>query len=260
MSRTGTLLGTNRPYEVPPSIGQVRLIVTDNAARAQTAVGAFMQQSPARIGLRIAGGCSGMDEAARVDMLDYFRTALGRYTGFLSSGATRSVQGRQISPMVTDVPAVVARHRGDRVLTVSTAPRTGNMALTGDSRLVLDIENGVYPQPGVHMIVLFQPQFAHQRLEWDGDVDGAFGLFDAYAKTGWPFGLVIWNGGGVTKKEALLAARLGWHIFLVEGSGRVADELVGTVRTRQIRGKFSIVQRADPTTLSDALARHGFIA
>lgn len=259
MSRTGALLGTERPYEVPQHIGQVQFIVTDSAAKAQTAVGAFMQRSPARIGIRIAGGCSGMSEADRVNMLDYFRTALGNYTGFLSSGATRSADGRRISPMVTDVPAVVARHRGNRVLTVSTAPRTGRMVLTGNSRLVLDADNGVNPQPGVHMIVLFQPQFAHQQLGWDGDVEGAFGLFDAYAKTGWPFGLIVWNGGDVTKKEALLAAQLGWHVFLVEGSGRQADELATAVRGKRLRGKFTLVKRNDPTTLSAALTRHDFI-
>lgn len=260
MSKTGTLLGTERPYEVPGHIGSVRLIVTDSAAKASTAVGAFMHRSPAPIGLRIAGGCSGMSDADRVRMLDYFRTGLRSYTGFLSSGATRAANKGRISPMVTDVPAVVARHRGGRVLTVSTAPRTGQMALTGDSRLVFDTTNDVNPQPGVHMIVLFQHTHAHEALGWDGDVEGAFGLFNAYAQSGWTFGLIVWNGGNVTRKEALLAAQLGWRVFLVEGSGRQADELVTEVRTQQLRGKFSIVQRSDPATLSAMLTRHGFIA
>lgn len=265
MTRTGTLLGTERPFEVPDHIGRVQLIVTDSAARAKIAVGAFMHRSPARIGIRIAGGCSGMSEADRVNMLDYFRTALGGFTGFLSSGATRSADGRRISPMVTDVPAVVARHRGNRVLTVSTAPRTGDMVLTGDSRLVLDVENGVNPQPGVHMIVLFQSRFAHTKLGWDGDVgdgseEGYFGLFNAYFTNGWPFGLIVWNGGEVTLKEVRIAARLGWSIFLIEGSGRAANALAIAARERKLQGNISIVQHRDPQSLRSALARHGFIA
>jgi hypothetical protein len=260
MSKTGALLGTEKPFEVPAHIGRVQLIVTDSAAKAKTAVGAFMHRSPAQIGIRIAGGCSGMSEADRISMLDYFRTALGGYTGFLSSGATRSVSGRRVSPMVTDVPAVVARHRGNRVLTVSTVPRTGDMALTGDSRLVLDIENDVSPQPGVHMVVVFQPPFAHERLGWDGDVEGYFSLFNAYARSGWPFGMIVWNGGDVTKKEVLRAAGLGWRIFLVDGSGRQADELAIAARGRKLPGDISIVQRRDPQSLRRALAQHGFTA
>lgn len=260
MSRTRALLGTERPFQVPNHIGEVRLIVTDNAAKAQVAVGAFMHRAPARIGIRIAGGCSGMSEADRVNMLDYFRAGLNRFTGFMSSGATRDTNGRQISPMVTDVPAVLARNLRGRILTVSTVPRTGNMALTGDSRLVLDTQNGVNPQPGVHMIVVFQPAFAHEQLGWDGDVEGYFTLFNAYAQSGWPFGLIVWNGGGVTKQEALRAAELGWRVFLVEGSGRQADELAAAVRNQKLRGKFTIVRRNDPATLESALVRQGFIA
>ena len=153
---------------------------------------------------------------------------------------------------------MLAKHRGSRVLTISTVPRTGDMALTGDSRLVLDTSNGVNPQPGVHMIVVFQPQLAHEALGWNGDVDGYFSLFDAYVKLArWKFAMPVWNGGGVTREEALKAAKLGWPVVLIEGSGRQADTLAAEVRQRKLRGPFSIAQRDDPETLRTALRRRG---
>jgi len=261
MANTRGLLGTNRAFEVPAHIGQVRLIVTDNPAKAKTAVGAFMHRSPARQGLRIAGGCAGMTPADKLDMLAYFRAALAGYSGFVSSGATRNEANGAIDPMVTDVPAMLAKQLGNCVLTISTVPRTGDMALTGDSRLVLDAAHGINPQPGVHMIVVFQHQFADQALEWDGDLDGYFALFNTYVREGgWRFGLPVWNGGGVTQTEAIRAANLGWPVFLIEGSGRKADELAAAVRAKRLTGPFSIVRRDDPATLRTALQRRGFNA
>lgn len=259
MTSTKGMLGTNRAFEVPSHIGQVRVIVTDNPAKAKTAVGAFMHRSPAPQGLRFAGGCAGMTSADKLGMLAYFRAALGGYSGFVSSGATRNESGGAIDPMVTDVPAMLAKHLGNRVLTLSTVPRTGDMALVDDSRLVLDSSSGINPQPGVHMIVVFQHPLAHEALGWDGDVDGYFALFNTYVQEGgWKFGMPVWNGGGVTQQEALKAASFGWPVFLIEGSGRKADELAAAVREERLMGPFSIVQRDNPASLRNALLRRGF--
>jgi hypothetical protein len=274
---TPSLLQLDRPHLVPEHIGTVRLRVTDNWTKVRDIVGAFMTSSPAQIGLRIAGGCSNMSAQDKIDMIEYFVAAFDGFSGFMSSGGTRDVTADgQIDPMVTDVPAAIAASNHN-VLTLSTVPLTGEMGLVDDSRLVLDTSNGVNPQPGVHMIVAFQndePTLGdgtEQYLGWDGDVDPYFQLFGRFVRLGWLFGLTSWNGGDVTYAEAQRAAESGWPTFLVEGSGRKTDELIGQVRPMlenppsgadlSVFGvqNFVIVQRDDPTTLKSALIERSFI-
>lgn len=240
-------------YQVPPAVGEVRLVVANSAAQASTVTAALMHRSPTRVGMRIAGGCSGMSAKDKAQMLEYFEQGFRGFSGFVSSGGTRQARGTSIDPMVTDVPALLAHSYGKRVLTLSTVPRTGDMALRDQSRLVLDTKNNVSPQPGVHMLIVFQPSAAHAAMDWDGDVEPYFSLFRSYTQQGWRFGMVVWNGGGVTKTEAHTALQQGWKVITVAGSGRAADELARDQR-------FITVDRTDPTSLNTALHEHGFIA
>ncbi len=264
-----------RPYLVPAHIGESLLVVTDDWRKVANVVGPFMHRSQAKCGMRLAGGCKGMTLPDKLDMIAYFVTAFNDFVGFVSSGATRMVdENGHLDPMITDVPAALAAIYGERILTLSTAPRTGDMALVDDSRLVLDIDNGILPQPGVHMSVIFQSPNADEAMEWDGDVDPYFNIFRQYVnRGGWKFGMTVWNGGAVTIDEAVKAVNDGWPVFLVQDTGRAPDQLIDLLRkgtliagregltlSDEARSRFITVQRDDPMTLARALHDNRLIA
>jgi len=275
MTRNATeLLPMNRPFQVPDGISRVKLVVTDDVSRVGLTVGAFMSRSLRRLGIRLTGGCKGMSHDDKLDMIEYFVKAFEGYVGFASSGATRNATAEGvIDPMITDVPAALAAAYGEHVLTLSTAPRTGELALIGDGRLVLD-DYDTAPQPGVHMAIIIQPQFSHETLGWDGDVAHYFRMFNEFIKTGgWQFGMTAWNGGLITIDEAFMAANYGWPVFIVQNSGRGADQIIELLERGtpipgreqlaigdKLRSRFTVVQRDDPMSLRTALVSKGFIA
>lgn len=272
------LLPMDRPYRVPDNIeqvGGVRFYVASDPGEVGITVGAFMHRAPRHpnlgytVGVRALGGCSGQSDSDKRDMIDYHVKAYDGFVGLFSSGGTRAESENRIDPMVTDVPAAILAAYGDNVITLSTAPRTGEMRLVGDSRLVLDGENGILPQPGVHMVIVFQPRFSHLIAGWDFDVPGYHTLFNEYVKHGgWRFVASTWNGGGVTKTEMTTLANSGWCVPLIEGSGRAADEFAAAIEnerpiegvTDRGRSNLVVVHRDDPQTLRNALIERGFIA
>jgi len=267
------LLPMSHPYRIPAGIGRVRFVVTDDIAKVGLTVGAFMSRSLRRLGIRLTGGCKGMDRTDKLDMISYFVESFEGFEGFASSGATRNAPSDGLlDPMVTDIPAALAAAYGERVLTLSTAPRTGEMALVDDGRLVLD-EYNTAPQPGVHMTIIIQPEFAHDVLNWDGDVVPYFRMFNEFIRSGsWKFGMTVWNGGLITIDEAFKAASFGWPVFVVQGSGRGADQIIDLLQdgtpipereqltlNDKLRQQFIPVQRDDPMTLRNALVAQEFI-
>lgn len=263
------LLGTDEPFRVPSQVGATRFIVTSSASKVGLAVGAFMSTAPAQRGMRLAGGCANMSRGDKLGMIEYFLAAFENFTGFVSSGGTRQVDDEnRLDVMVTDVPAaLLAQYGRERILTMSTTPRTGDMVLVENSRLVLDAQSGILPQPGVHMVIVIQSEFQHETLGWDGDVDDYLRLFHEFVKNGWKFGMTVWNGGGLTKKEAILAVNLGWPVFVVRGSGRAADELAAQLdRQQPIAGvredgyrRLCVVEKDDPGQLADQMRAFGLV-
>lgn len=60
---------------------------------------------------------------------------------------------------------------------------------------------------------------------WGGESHTLYALAAALAD-GEPVTVVLANGGGVSKQEVLAAVRHGWPLVVLQGSGRLADELV----------------------------------
>ena len=59
---------------------------------------------------------------------------------------------------------------------------------------------------------------------WGGETDAFIALAQAWA--GVPVVTLLANGGAIAKDEILRSVRLGWPVLVLEGSGRLADELV----------------------------------
>lgn len=227
---TTQLIDPTRPYQVPSHVGRTTLFVPPSASAVQAVVGATMHQAVAKIGLRIAGGCSNMTCEFKNSTPSYFLHELADFRGLVSSGGTRDVDANgNLDVMVTDVPAYLVARRPNDVLAISTAPVVGDLGLVDDSRLVIgDAQYGNdHPvNPGVHMLILFQADSCEQHLDWNGDLDYV-DMFDLYVRRGgWRFATIVWNGGGVTREEAVKAAKKRWPVFLVNGTGRAADAMV----------------------------------
>jgi hypothetical protein len=276
---TSTLdqLNPSDPFLVPRHIEAVELVIMNEGDPVSPFVHATMGSSSTNFGLRIAGGCSGMEKLDRKHMLDWFESNLGNFRGFVSSGATREVdEAGQLDPMVTEVPAVLAR-RGN-VVTISTVPRVGRLQLVDRSRLRMFREDQwgksvSQPNPAVHMFIVVQHQLGDE-MDWDGDVRMYIDLFNSRRQfAGWQFACIAWNGGGVTKTEIKLTARSGWPVFLVEGSGRGADECIVALRNGTLdlsldgedpvpydpaQHKIYVVSKDQPDSLQQQLAALGY--
>jgi hypothetical protein len=268
------LVDPTDPFRVPSHIGRTTLFVPSSLAAVQAVVGATMHQSVTKLGLRIAGGCSNMTREFKDSTPGFFLRELAGFRGLVSSGATRDVDDDgKLDIMVTDVPAYLAAQRPNDILTISTAPVVGDLGLVDKSRLVIgDAKYGNdHPvNPGVHMVILFQAETCDQFLDWNGDLDYV-DMFNLYVRRGgWQFATIVWNGGGVTREEAVKAALRGWPVFLVEGTGRAADQMLSELNAGTLvdhKGEpvnEELYKHFVPVTLAEGhlhseLARYGFV-
>ena len=174
-------------------------------------------QSPAAF--RLAGGCSGMTDAERARVLPYFVEALQGFSGLAISGATASGDGK---PMVTNVPSALVA-AGNPCIAMGTVPRTADMSLP-ESGSVCVSGYGDTIDLGQHGVAVIQRN-ASEVLDWDGDLTAYLDFLEGLQDDAdWTVGVVVFNGGGVTKKEITQALDRGLPLIVVRGSGRAADE------------------------------------
>lgn len=254
------------PFTVTAPEGKVNLIVmnaTDGLPAAFALMGTRAEQ---KVAIRLAGGCKGMNGDDKTNMIDFFRTALEGFRGLIWSGGTRAVRDGEVDIMVTDVPGVIAADNPGCVA-LGTTPRTDMLRLQGESRLVLD-EWGQFLNPTMSGILVVQ-NGPDGQMEWDGDVDTYFRLMENWRQyAGFSaIGLIAWNGGEVTRDEIYRAAKKGWPVILIRGSGRVTDEIITGIENRDPAiidalgkdPKIAVVDHDDPIALTDKLIAGGFM-
>ncbi|HCC23807.1 TPA: hypothetical protein DF272_06565 [Candidatus Falkowbacteria bacterium] len=234
------------------------ILVQDFAQNVPAAFALLGSNARDKVALRITGGCSGMSESDKSDMLRFFELGMRGFAGVCWSGGTRAInQDGSINLMVTEVPGVIASSNPDCVA-LGTAPRTDIMSLRGESHLVFD-ENGATLNPS-HEAILIVQDGADGRLGWDGDLRAYTQLMEqwkTYARFS-ALGVIAWNGGSVTKKEIINSAEHGWSTILVAGSGRAADEMIADSNFISQSNVF-IVHKDDPQNLRATLINLGFI-
>lgn len=261
------MFDVKKPYTVEPHIGKIRFVVMDAEKDALPEQFAFMALDYKKVAMRIAGGCSGMSDEDKQDMLEYMVNELQNYEGVFSTGSTRDVTYDKENPgndriniMVTDVPGVLASFNPGKILVLGTAPRTGTMMLQKDLQLALD-EKGLLPNPSMHGILLVQ-NGPEGEIGWDGDLDVYFRMMRVWENKGFQVGLISWNGGGVTWKEIIHSVELGWPTFLIKGSGRKTDEFIklredGDSNYQQ--NNVIVVDKNVRGQLREALTLNGFL-
>lgn len=249
-----------RPFRVTAPGGKVRLVVMDALAGLPAAFALLGTMAATKVAVRIGGGCKGMSRSDKDQMLEFFSTAFAGYTGVAFSGGSRMVKDGEIDPMVTDIPGVLAANNPGAVA-LGTLPRVDLLTLQDDSRLVLD-EYGNAPNPDMSGILVVQ-NGADGDIGWDGDVPVYFRLMENWRDyAGFSaLGLAAWNGGAITEAEITGSIKRGWPTFLIEGSGRVTDEMITKLDAGEIESAphIHIVSKENPNQLHDLLVVNGFL-
>ncbi|MBU6455206.1 MAG: hypothetical protein KGS72_25780 [Cyanobacteria bacterium REEB67] len=188
--------------------------------------------------VRIAGGCKGLSDEFKANMIpdfvDAFRTVdaegntVTEFTGTAFSGGTANVKdGVLLDDMVTNVPAALAA--AYPCLAISTTPRTADMALerTGGGLVVDNYGGRIDYRQHAAMVV---QQNAADVLNWDGDLDVYLGLLEGWQSVGFKVGIIALNGGDVTRDEIYKALARKIPVIVVEKSGREADAFIKAFR------------------------------
>jgi hypothetical protein len=98
-----------------------------------------------------------------------------------------------------------------------------------------NIENGTPLEPNHSHFVLVEGD------EWGSETDMMFKLAGALNV---PVATMLINGGSIAGSEALQSVRNGWQLFVIEGSGRFADEISAAVRDGQFAQSVEVSEIA----------------
>lgn len=201
-------------------------IVSKDDPKAPVVFTPLVEMSPGRSAARWGGGCKGWslsyDEFLRwvlhgtVGYTDRARP----FEGLIMSGGTLDRD-----PMITQLAPALAR--ACRCVACSTTPRVDVMGLTADGgvlhvvpKYALGLE---YRQ---HREVIVQSD-AGTILGWDDDLHVYFDFLNTVRRElDWATGVLVANGGGVTKQEMALALLFGHPLVIVRHSLRAADEFL----------------------------------
>lgn len=220
---------------------------------------------PHKVVVRLGGGCKGLGDGMKADLLDYTVAAFQGFQGVVFSGGTRDIKDGRIDPMITDV-AVAVHHANPGTVLLGTFPRTeGSFGLVGNSEFVVG-EYDTRPNPSYQVLYIDQNGMEGVQ-DWDGDLDKAFRLVQfwredaGFSAAGW----VCFNGGDVTVTEIRRSVLAGYPTILVNGFGRETDKFVAAHRAGALdwvpdNPRIIVAERDDPQTLRDALMTAGLLA
>jgi hypothetical protein len=91
--------------------------------------------------------------------------------------------------------------------------------------------------------------------DWPIGTEVMFKLAHEFAKEARVVGVLV-NGGDETREEVSRCVKYGWPIVVIEGSGRLADEIAAQARLTG-KGNFEIVGLQDrPASLRESITRH----
>ena len=188
-----------------------------------------LTQAERKFVVRFTGGCGYMSPKDTQGLYDLFIEAFLGYEGAILFGGTRMLKRDDLSvivPGITEVPVHVRRNcPGSKILGV--VPKTQDLRLTNFGMVVADGGDDDYLtiiHPNQEMCLIVQ-QSVDEGVSWEAEYQECIKITQnlrAYA--GFNSLLVSYNGGGVTEKEILDTAKLGWPVLLIDGSGRKSEE------------------------------------
>ncbi|MBY0359698.1 MAG: hypothetical protein K2W82_16975 [Candidatus Obscuribacterales bacterium] len=237
---------TNSPLVAGDKRGCLFFVQSSGQAAPAAFTGLVNTPGAAREVIRIAGGCKGLPAEFQTGMMRYFQEAFRlvdadgnttrEYTGTVFSGGTANADesGDLKNDMVTNAPAYLAAIY--RCIAISTTPRTAHMALDRRAGGVVVDDYGGRIDHRQHGALVTQPSVLDEVFDWDGDLDLYLGMMEGWQQAGFKTGVLVLNGGDVSRREIYKALKLGLPVIVIEGSGREADAFVKAYRD----GDFSL--------------------
>jgi SLOG in TRPM, prokaryote len=231
--------------------------------RAPVALFSLLKEASSTVAVRFAGGCSGMDQATRERLLDYSASgfeAAGGFDGVAMSGGTRE----DCEPTICQVP--VKLRDKFACVAVSSTPRVETMHISDDRGLTITESARLETRQDAAVVVQAN---ASDAASWDSDLEIYLEHMVALRdQGGWTVAVVVFNGGGVTKKEIKGALKRGIPVIVVNGTGRAADQFASEFRAGQFGADFAdiagienlnelvhIAEFGDPNTLTQGVKR-----
>lgn len=162
----------------------------------------------------IIGGADALDDKLKPELEELFSRGIARaaidVNAVIIDGGTNSGVMSLVGQAVAD--------RGRRTSLIGVAPKAKVTYPGGPEEG--SIEGGAALDPNHSHFVLAEG------ADWGGEADLMFGLANGLSQTQNIAVLtVLVNGGPIAKDEVLRSVRSQWPIVIIEGSGRLADEI-----------------------------------
>lgn len=195
---------------------RARLVVPAAGISAASVLKALEIGQPKTL-IMIAGGAGGLDEALRPRLVELFSK------GIAPAGIDALIidGGTQAGVMAMMGEGVVETGRNSVLLGVAPAGKVTYPGGPADG----SIEDGAPLDSNHSHFVLVESD------EWGGETETMYELAEELSKEV-PVLTILVNGGEVAKYEVLQSVYHGWAIIVIEGTGRLADEIAIAVREK----------------------------
>ncbi|MDY7231370.1 DUF4231 domain-containing protein [Hyalangium rubrum] len=174
---------------------------------------------PPRSLILLLGGADALDAGLNARLQQLFSRGIARAAA--ETGALVLDGGTQSGVMALMGQGVA--DRGHRSTLVGVAP--AGRVTAPESAAEGDAEPRVPLEPNHSHFVLVDSD------AWGGETQTLYKLASTLAGDA-PVVVVLVNGGALSKQEVLRAVRRGWAVVVVQGSGRLADEVAALMRKR----------------------------
>jgi SLOG in TRPM, prokaryote len=164
------------------------------------------------------GGAAGLDDSRKAHLATLFAEGV---TPVAAELGALIIDGGTQSGVMAIMGEAVARHPGTcQLLGIAPKGKIAHPEILGAS----PASDGAPLEPHHSHFVLVES------AEWGGETRTMLELARAFNS---PTVAILVNGGAIAADEALQSVRNGWPLFVLEGSGRFADELSEAVRHGQ---------------------------
>ena len=179
--------------------------------------------------IMVFGGAKGLDDSRKALLTELFTDAIAPAAAELG---TLIIDGGTQSGVMAMMGEALARDGGGSQL-LGIAP-AGKVTYPGGPSDA-GISDGAPLEPNHSHFVLVESD------EWGGETGTMFELAQALNVS---VATMLINGGQIAESEGLRSVRNGWPLLVVEGSGRLADELSAAVRNAALNTSATIKEIA----------------
>jgi len=182
-----------------------------------------------RFVVRITGGCGYMNQEDASGLNELFEKSFEGFSGAMLFGGTRMIKKgsqNEIVPSITEIAPLVRKKNNNSVV-LGVVPKTDDLYLSEYGLIVCSEESSdyvtiIHPEQDICLMV---QKSVDQNSLWEAEYKECIKIIDSLRKyADWKSLLISYNGGGVTEKEILKTAELGWPVLLIKNSGRKTDE------------------------------------